>query len=69
MAAFTESIIERSALDWLAGLGHQTLFSPDIDPDMPAAERDNYGQVDLSSDLGMTQGKSPLTDRKYSVKE
>ena len=47
MANLTESEIESAALGWLAGLGYQTLFGPDIAPDMPAAERDDYGQVVL----------------------
>jgi type I restriction enzyme R subunit len=51
MANLTESEIESAALDWLARLGYQALFGPDIAPDMPAAERDNYGQVVLESRL------------------
>ncbi|WP_028326108.1 hypothetical protein [Desulfatirhabdium butyrativorans] len=44
---FSESIIEQAAFGWLADFGYQTLFGPDITPDMPAAEHDNYGQVVL----------------------
>ncbi|HOF04507.1 MAG TPA: type I restriction endonuclease subunit R [Syntrophales bacterium] len=51
MAHLTESDIESAALDWLSGLGYQTLFGPDIAPDMSAAERDNYGQVVLERRL------------------
>ncbi len=51
MAHLTEFDIESAAMDWLAGLGYQTLFGPDIAPDMPAAERDDYGQVCLSRRL------------------
>ncbi len=51
MAHLTESDIESAAMEWLAGLGYQTLFGPDIAPDMPAAERDDYGQVCLSRRL------------------
>ena len=47
MVHLTEPEIEFAALDWLAGLGYQILYGPDIAPDMPAAERDNYGQVVL----------------------
>jgi type I restriction enzyme R subunit len=51
MANLTESEIESAALEWLAGLGYQTIFGPDIAPDMPGAERDDYGQVCLSRRL------------------
>ncbi len=44
---FSESIIEQAAFGWLADFGYQTLFGPDITPDMPAAEHDNYGHVVL----------------------
>ncbi|HPN32920.1 MAG TPA: type I restriction endonuclease subunit R [bacterium] len=47
MAHLTESDIETAALDWLSALGYQTLFGPEIAPDMPAAEREHYGQVVL----------------------
>ena len=46
-APFTESVVEQATLDWLSGLGYQTLFGPDIAPGMPAAEREHYGQVVL----------------------
>ncbi len=51
MAHLTESDIESAALDWLSSRGYQTLFGPDIAPDMSAAERDNYGQVVLERRL------------------
>lgn len=51
MTPFTESIIEQATLSWLSDLGYQTLFGPDIAPDMPAAEREHYGQVVLESRL------------------
>jgi len=51
MAHLTESEIESSTLDWLSGLGYQTVFGPDIAPDMPAAEREHYGQVVLERRL------------------
>ncbi|MDI9385036.1 MAG: type I restriction endonuclease [Verrucomicrobiota bacterium] len=47
MANLTESDVESAALAWLAGLGYQTVFGPDIAPGMPGAERDDYGQVVL----------------------
>jgi len=51
MARLTESEIESAALNWLADLGYQTMFGPDIAPDMPAAEREHYGQVVLERRL------------------
>jgi type I restriction enzyme R subunit len=47
MANLTETDVESAALAWLAGLGYQTVFGPDIAPGMPGAERDDYGQVVL----------------------
>ncbi|AVD70179.1 type I restriction endonuclease subunit R [Desulfobulbus oralis] len=47
MAQLTESDIEAAALVWLESLGYQILFGPEIAPGMPAAERENYGQVVL----------------------
>jgi len=51
MANLTESEIESAAMDWLAGLGYQTVFGPDIAPGMPGAERNDYGQVVLQRRL------------------
>jgi type I restriction enzyme R subunit len=51
MAYLTESEIESAALAWLANLGYQTLFGPDIAPSMPAAEREHYGHVVLERRL------------------
>ncbi len=48
---FTESGVEAAALEWLADLGCQVLNGPDIAPDMPAAERSDYGQVILEGRL------------------
>jgi len=45
--SITEAQIEQAALAWLAGLGYQTVFGPDIAPGMPGAEREHYGQVVL----------------------
>ena len=49
--SFLESNVEQAALDWLEELGYETLFGPNIAPDEPSAERDNYGQVVLESRL------------------
>lgn len=51
MSTFTESVIEQAAIDWFKSIGWQTLLGPDIAPDTPAAERDNYGQVVLEHRL------------------
>ena len=47
MTTLIESDVEEAALGWLRGLGWQTAYGPDIGPDSPRAERDDYGQVVL----------------------
>lgn len=42
---FTESVVEEAALGWLESIGWRVAHDPDIAPDMPAAERQNYGDV------------------------
>jgi len=44
---FTESIVEEAALAWLESVGWSVKNGLDIAPDMPAAERRDYGQVIL----------------------
>ena len=44
----TESVVEQAALAWLEGVGWRVAHGPDIAPDMPAAERDDYGEVVLA---------------------
>ena len=51
MSAFTESIVEDAALDWLASLGWNVTHGPDIAPDAPNAERTDYRQVVLQRRL------------------
>ncbi len=51
MTTLTEADVEQAALDWLSGLGWQVLHGPDIAPDMPNAERDDYRQVVLEHRL------------------
>ena len=48
MKAFTESTVEAAALAWLEAIGCQVAHGPDIAPDMPSAERRDYGEVALS---------------------
>ena len=47
MTTITEAVVEEAALDWLSALGWQVAHGPDIAPDTPSAERDDYGQVVL----------------------
>src|SRR5207249_6495856 len=51
MTAFTESIVEQAALDWLAAIGWSVKSGPDIAPDMPGAERGDYGEVVFAARL------------------
>lgn len=50
-AGFTESVVEQAALDWLADAGWTVKSGPDIAPDMPGAERRDYGEVVLAARL------------------
>jgi type I restriction enzyme R subunit len=49
--AFTESVVEEAALAWLESTGWRIAHGPDIAPDMPAAERHDYGEVVLAQRL------------------
>ena len=51
MTTFTEAEVEAATLEWLAGLGWQMAHGPDIGPDTPGAERDDYGEVVLERRL------------------
>jgi type I restriction enzyme R subunit len=51
MTGFSESTVEQAALAWLEAIGWRVVHGPDIAPDMPAAERDDYGQVVLAQRL------------------
>ena len=51
MTTLTEADVEAAALEWLAGLGWRMAYGPDIAPDAPGAERDDYGQVVLERRL------------------
>lgn len=46
-AKITESVVEHTALGWFASLGYLTAFGPDISPDGPACERNDYNMVVL----------------------
>ena len=51
MTTLTEADVEQVALEWLSGLGWGVAHGPDIAPDTPNAERDDYGQVVLEHRL------------------
>ena len=51
MTTLTESDVEAAALEWLAALGWQTAYGPDIAPDTPGAERTDFTQVVLEERL------------------
>ena len=51
MTTLTEADVEQVALDWLSSLGWAVAHGPDIAPDMPNAERTDYGKVVLERRL------------------
>ena len=51
MTTLTEAEVEQAALAWLGGLGWRVAHGPDIAPDTPNAERDDYAQVVLARRL------------------
>src|SRR3990172_874143 len=51
MRAFTESVVEEAALSWFGNIGWRIAHGPEIAPDMPAAERRDYGEVVLAQRL------------------
>ena len=51
MPKFTESIVEEAALDWFVELGYAKIYAPDIAPDQPEKERNDYNDVILLSRL------------------
>lgn len=51
MSVFSESVVEEAALAWLDSLGWSVRQGPYIAPDMPGAERADYGQVVLQGRL------------------
>jgi len=57
MTAFTESVVEDAALGWLEATGWRIAHGPDIAPDMPGAERADYGEVVLAQRLRDALGR------------
>jgi type I restriction enzyme R subunit len=51
MTPFTESVVEQTALAWLAANGWQVAYGPDIAPDGRFAERADYREVVLAQRL------------------
>jgi type I restriction enzyme, R subunit len=47
----TEDQLEQEALGWLADVGYSVVYGPDMAPDGPTPERDNYRQVILTGRL------------------
>jgi type I restriction enzyme R subunit len=47
MQFLTESTVEQAALGWLEATGWRIAHGPDVAPDMPTAERGDYGEVVL----------------------
>ena len=70
---FTESVVEEAALEWLATLGYEVLYGPDIAPSEPAAERDSYSDVvlvgRLRSALARINPKVPAEARGEAVRK
>jgi type I restriction enzyme R subunit len=48
----TESVVEQAALAWLESIGWRVVNGPEIAPDMPAAERRDYGEFTLARRVG-----------------
>jgi type I restriction enzyme R subunit len=46
-----ESHVEQATLEWLAQLGYETAFGPDVEPEKLMAERDDFTEVVLSRRL------------------
>ncbi len=47
----TESVVEEAALQWLAEVGWQVAYGPDVEPEKLGAERDDFTEVVLTRRL------------------
>ena len=50
-STITEAEVEEAALNWLADLGRQVAYGPQIAPDTPNTKREDYGKVVLERPL------------------
>ena len=50
-ALLSEDIVEQAALAWLESLGWHVIYGPDVAPEKPNFERDDYGQVAIERRL------------------
>lgn len=57
MTTITEADVEQAALDWLSDIGWAVVHGPEIAPEAPNAERDDYGQVALERRLRVALAK------------
>ena len=62
MSSFTESDVKDAALAWLKAVGRQVVHGPGIAPNMPAAERRDFGEAVLTQRLrnGLERLKTQL---------
>ena len=74
MTTLTEADVEQAALNWLSNLGWAVAHGPNIAPDTPFAERDDYGQVvldyrlrDALSQLNPSLPPSALDDAYHKL--
>ena len=74
MTTLTEADVEQAALAWLRDLGWQVTHGPDIAPDTPGSERNDYGQVvlerrlrDVLSNLNPNIPVAALDDALYEL--
>lgn len=66
MSAFTEFVVEESALAWLEASGWKISHGLEIAPDMPAAERADYAA--RSSWPSACAARSPASTPSYRPK-
>ena len=73
MVKFTESDVEEAALDWFEDLKYKKIYGPNIAPDQPGKERENYGEVILIRRLENAINKInqdiPLDAKQEAIKK
>ena len=67
MTTITEADVEQVALALLCDLSWQVAYGPDIAPDTPGAERDDYGQVVLEESAAGRPGQAQPVPAGSSV--